>query len=57
MTNVVAIAATGSFSMALKANGTVVGWGHNSYGEITIPAGLTNVVAISAGDNESKLFS
>jgi hypothetical protein len=27
----------------------VVGWGDNTYGETTIPAGLTNAVAIAAG--------
>ena len=27
----------------------VVGWGDNTYGQISIPAGLTNVVAIAAG--------
>jgi hypothetical protein len=29
--------------------GTVVGWGDNNYGQVNIPAGLTNVTAISAG--------
>ena len=40
-------------SLALKADGTVVGWGDNAYGETTIPAGLTNVVAIAAGADYS----
>lgn len=31
--------------------GTVVAWGDNTYGQTTIPAGLTNVVAVAAGDN------
>ena len=35
--------------MALKANGTVVMWGDNSSGQISLPTGLTNVVAISGG--------
>ncbi len=45
----VAIAAGYSFSLALKADGTVVGWGDNSSGQTNIPAGLNNVVAIAAG--------
>ena len=32
-----------------QVSGTVVGWGSNSFGQITIPAGLTDVTAISAG--------
>ena len=33
--------------------GTVVAWGINSYGEMNVPAGLTNVVAVAAGGYES----
>jgi len=53
LTNVVAIAPGQMHSLALKADGTVVGWGFNFYGQTTIPAGLTNVVAIAAGYNHS----
>ena len=49
----VAIAAGAYHSLALKADGTVVGWGENGYGQTTIPAGATNVVAIAAGDYHS----
>ena len=42
-----------TFNLALKSNGTVVGWGGNSYGETTIPAGLTGVTAIAAGNGHS----
>ena len=31
----------------------MVGWGDNSYGQISIPTGLTQVVAIAAGDYHS----
>ena len=31
-------------------DGTVVAWGWNNYGQTNIPAGLTNVVVIAAGD-------
>jgi hypothetical protein len=37
-------------SLALKNDGTVVGWGANFSGETTIPAGLSGVIAISAGN-------
>ena len=43
----------GTHSLALKADGTVVGWGDNGFGETNIPAGLTNVVAIAAGNYHS----
>src|SRR4029434_6762340 len=29
--------------------GAVVGWGNNDYGQVTIPAGLSDVTAIAAG--------
>ena len=49
-TNIVAVAAGGVHSLALRADGTVVAWGYNVDGECNIPLGLTNVVGISAGD-------
>lgn len=39
--------------IALKANGTVLGYGRSYEGQITIPAGLSNVVDIAASDNDS----
>jgi alpha-tubulin suppressor-like RCC1 family protein len=54
LSNVVAIAAGGSdgdyHSLALRADGKVVAWGSNRYGQTNVPVSLTNVVAISAGD-------
>ena len=35
--------------MALKADGTVVAWGDNTYGQTNVPQPATNVVAIAAG--------
>ena len=35
------------------ADGTVVAWGDNSWGQSTVPAGLSNVVAIAAGARHS----
>ena len=44
----VAIAASGFHSLALKSDGSLVGWGENSYGETNVPAG-NGFVAIAAG--------
>jgi hypothetical protein len=53
LSNVTAIAAGGLHSLALKSDGTVVGWGDDSYGQVTPPAGLSNVTAIAAGFGHS----
>ncbi|NQX01971.1 putative Ig domain-containing protein, partial [bacterium] len=53
LANVVRVAAGTSHCLALLNNGTVSGWGNNSYGQTTIPAGLTNIVAIAAGESFS----
>jgi alpha-tubulin suppressor-like RCC1 family protein len=49
LSNVVAIAAGGYFSMALGSDGTVRAWGDSGSGETTLPAGLSDVVAIAGG--------
>lgn len=49
LTNMVQIATGGSDDLALRADGSLVGWGLNAEGEDKMPAGLTNVVAIAAG--------
>ena len=49
LSNVVAIAASQGFSVALKREGTVVAWGANHSGQIDVPSGLSGVVAIAAG--------
>jgi alpha-tubulin suppressor-like RCC1 family protein len=50
LTNAVAISAARYSNMALKRDGTVVAWGRrDSYRDV--PEGLSNVVAIAAGDN------
>jgi hypothetical protein len=41
---VVAVSAGG---WALHSDGTIVGWGDNSSGQISIPPGATNVIAIT----------
>ena len=40
-------------SLALTEDGTVIGWGDNNFGKRTIPPGLKNVKAISAGSDFS----
>ncbi len=49
LSGVVAIAAGGRHTVALKQDGTVVAWGSDSTGQTTVPAGLSGVVAIAAG--------
>ena len=53
-TNVAAVA-LGFFGhgLALRQDGRVVAWGNNSAGQATVLAGLSNVVAIAAGDQHS----
>lgn len=53
LSNVTAIAAGAGHALALKADGTVVAWGDDSYGQTNVPAGLSNVVAIAAGADHS----
>ena len=51
LTDVAAIAAGHGYSLAIKKDGTVVGWGRmvNDQYPVTVPEGLSNVIAISAG--------
>ena len=49
LSNVIAICSGGDYALALKRDGTVVGWGADYDGQIDIPAGLTNVIAIAQG--------
>jgi alpha-tubulin suppressor-like RCC1 family protein len=64
-TDIVAIAAGGGHSLALKADGTVLAWGNNGSGQLgdggakafqptpVAVSGATGIVAISAGGNHS----
>jgi alpha-tubulin suppressor-like RCC1 family protein len=49
----IAIAAGNHHTLALKADGTVVCWGGNVYGECNVPDGLTEVVAVAGGGGYS----
>jgi alpha-tubulin suppressor-like RCC1 family protein len=49
LSNIVAIAASTGFSLALKKDGTVVAWGQNARGQTDVPAGLSGVTSIAAG--------
>lgn len=51
--NVVAVAAGGAHSLALKADGTVVAWGLNDRYQAQVPPGLSGVVGIAAGGDFS----
>lgn len=45
----VKVAAGEGFSLALRADGTVVGWGMNNFGQASPPTGLSEVIDIVAG--------
>jgi len=46
---VIAVAAGAAHSLALRGDGTIIGWGKNDMGQITMPEGLSNVIAIAGG--------
>jgi alpha-tubulin suppressor-like RCC1 family protein len=40
-------------ALAVRSDQTVVAWGDNSYGQTSVPAGLSNVIAVAAGARHS----
>jgi alpha-tubulin suppressor-like RCC1 family protein len=57
LTNIIAVAAglhdSGTHNLALRADGSVVAWGANFWGQTNVPTNLTNVVAIAVGGRHS----
>ena len=53
MSAVVAVAAGADHCLAVDANGRVVAWGDDTYGQIDVPADLREVVGVAAGDGFS----
>jgi CubicO group peptidase (beta-lactamase class C family) len=57
LTNVIAVAAGGYHSLALRSDKTVIAWGagtnntssNHAFGQAIVPGGLTNVQAVAAG--------
>ncbi len=42
--------------LALRSDGTLIGWGDNLYGESTSPSNATNVVSVAVGDFSSLVL-
>lgn len=53
LANIVGLAAGTNHNLALKLDGTLLGWGDNSFGQSAVPAGLAAVQAIAAGGDFS----
>ena len=53
LSNIVALALGTNHSLVLKADGTVTGWGDNTFGQSDVSATLPTVTAIAAGGNFS----
>ena len=51
--NYYALALGEAHALALGADGSVLAWGDDTFGQSTVPAGLTDAVYIAAGDNHS----
>jgi alpha-tubulin suppressor-like RCC1 family protein len=51
VSNAVAVAAGGQFSVAVRGDGSVAVWGDNTGGQTNVPSSATNIVGVSAGAN------
>jgi hypothetical protein len=49
LTDLVAVAGGGYHSLGLKADGSIVAWGYNYYGQCNVPAPNTGFVAVAGG--------
>jgi len=52
MGQLTSVSAGGRHSLGLKADGSIVGWGANDYGQVTVPAG-NDFIAVATGENHS----
>jgi trimeric autotransporter adhesin len=50
---ITAIAAGSAYSLALRDDGTVVGWGDEEQGSMRVPEGLTDVIAIASASHQN----
>ncbi len=50
VTDAIGISAGKNHALILRADGTLMGWGRNFYGQISMPNALTNVIQVAAGD-------
>lgn len=53
ITNVAGFSPGGFHCLALKTDGTAVGWGNNRDGQASVPGEATNVLAVAAGGDHS----
>jgi alpha-tubulin suppressor-like RCC1 family protein len=54
LTNIIAVAAGEDHGVALRGNGTVVAWGNNQYGQLSIPMAVQfQTATVAAGGNHS----
>jgi alpha-tubulin suppressor-like RCC1 family protein len=53
LSDVIAVDAGDSHSLALKIDGTIVGWGDNTFGQLNVPSSLSNGVAVAGGTRHS----
>lgn len=55
LSDIVALSGGGDHVLTLKRDGTVVAWGAAGAGEYGAPSGLSNVVAVAAGDSGQSI--
>lgn len=56
LSGVTHLAAGAKHSLARKSNGTVVAWGDDTYGQSTVPGGITTAATVAAGEKHSLVL-